>query len=93
MLGEGAQSCAVLNEAFGKGDSPVILRFAAWAHGYASAYNATLKDTYNVLGTKTLDDFLVDIVMTCQADNTQNVHDATNTVLRDLYPTRATSAP
>ncbi|BCW89305.1 hypothetical protein sos41_24630 [Alphaproteobacteria bacterium SO-S41] len=93
ITGEGAATCSVFNEVFNKGDSAGISKFAAWAHGYAAALNETLNGTYNVLGAKTLDEFIVDVALACQTDNTQPLHDAVRATLTAYYPDRIQVAP
>jgi uncharacterized membrane protein YqgA involved in biofilm formation len=93
IVGEGAQSCSVFNDAFNKADSATTVRFAAWAHGYAAALNESVNGTYDLLGAKSLDDFMVDIAMACQADNTQTFHNAVRATLTAYFPDRVQAAP
>jgi len=93
VVGEGAPTCSVFNEVFSKGDSAAIVKYAAWAHGYATALNETLNGTYDVLGGKSLDDFIVDIALACQTDATQSFHTATRATLTAYYPARTEVAP
>ncbi len=93
IAGEGAAACADFNAAFNKGQSETTLRYASWANGYATALNETLDGAYNVLGAHTLDEFLVDVALACQANAGQPFHDAVRATLTAYYPQRATAAP
>ena len=90
ILGFGSESCGtyVAERKLGK-DNP----YRGWLTGYLSAYNESLKNTYNVLGNTDVEAALLWIDKYCNEHPLDSFADANKALLTELLPRRQVSKP
>lgn len=90
ILGFGSESCGmyVAERKAGKDNS-----YRGWLTGYLSAYNESLKNTYNVLGNVDVEAALLWIDKYCNKHPLDSFSGASKALLKELLPRKQVSKP